>query len=118
MGPPTNIEPVHPVYDKLAVGRRIRAFRKMRKWTQQQMGDYLGVDRELVSKWERGNTYAQQDEVALLMDRDGLDFNFVYGGRLSTLSHDLREQLLPFLEEEARDHVHVLYNLEMLRGRK
>lgn len=33
--------------------RKIREFRKARRWTQQDLGDLLGISSIAVSKWER-----------------------------------------------------------------
>lgn len=36
----------------LPAGKRLRALREARKWTQEQLGDALGVSKVAVSSWE------------------------------------------------------------------
>jgi transcriptional regulator with XRE-family HTH domain len=38
------------------IGDRIRVLREAREWTQEELGQRLGVTRAAVSQWERGET--------------------------------------------------------------
>lgn len=40
--------------DKLTIGENIWRLRKLKKITQEQLGEYIGVSKGAISKWESG----------------------------------------------------------------
>lgn len=55
----------------MSVGERLQDVRVMNKYTQQQIGDYLGVDQSLISKIEKDQrkiNMSQLDKLCLLYD--------------------------------------------------
>ena len=40
--------------DLSAIGYQIQSLRKLKGYTQNQLGDFVGVSFQAVSKWERG----------------------------------------------------------------
>ena len=43
--------------NKLAIGENIWRLRKLKKITQEQLGEYIGVSKGAISKWESGISY-------------------------------------------------------------
>jgi transcriptional regulator with XRE-family HTH domain len=48
------------------LGQRVRALRRHRKWTQQQLGELLGRSQQEVYRWERGIVRIPAEDLALL----------------------------------------------------
>lgn len=84
---------VHQSYTAKMAGARIRAWRSMKGWTQADLAAEIEIQREYISVWERGKAYPSQAHAALLMDRFGIDFNFIYGGRTVTVPTLLASEL-------------------------
>ena len=90
-------------HDPIVVGRRIRAIRGYAKWSQAQMATYLDVDRELVSRWERGKSYPSFAAAQLICSRFRLDFDTIYRGYANNLPHEVFESLDPLFRSEMAD---------------
>jgi len=73
-------EPVRPRDLLQGVGRRIVRERKRRGWSQRDLARRLGVKRERMGNWERGENAPRLEELALLGQtlRISLD-ELVYG---------------------------------------
>ncbi len=41
--------------DQIKIGKFIAKLRKGNNWTQQQLGDKIGVTNKTISRWENGN---------------------------------------------------------------
>lgn len=52
----------------VTLGEQISAFRKAKKYTQQDLADRLKVSRETVSSWEQGRRAPNVKEVDILAD--------------------------------------------------
>ncbi|MFL6232043.1 MAG: helix-turn-helix transcriptional regulator [Thermoanaerobaculia bacterium] len=74
--------PVRPPGLIQETGRRIVQARKRRGWSQTELAHQLGVKRERVGNWERGENAPRLEELALLGQvlRTSLD-ELVYGKR-------------------------------------
>lgn len=103
----------YQTFEPKMVGMRIRVFRETRGWTQKDLAEYLDISREQVSKWERGNHSPKRQEVARLYFDDGLDFNYIYGGILRTLSFNLRESLVKKILSDYMDKPQILHDTEI-----
>ena len=60
----------------MTVGDRISALRKERKLSQSQLADFLGVSRQAVSKWEKGQS--SPDTMNLIQLAEVLDTEVEY----------------------------------------
>ena len=40
--------------NQIEIGKRITKYRKIKKYTQEQLGEILGISGKSISKWERG----------------------------------------------------------------
>ena len=57
--------------DKIKTGQLIREARKKKNYTQNELGDLLGVTNKAVSRWENGDSFpdiAVLEELARLLD--------------------------------------------------
>jgi transcriptional regulator with XRE-family HTH domain len=79
---PANEKPVRPSRLMEETGRRIVQARKRRGWSQAELARQLGIKRERVGNWERGENAPRLEELALLGQvlRISLD-ELVYGKR-------------------------------------
>jgi ribosome-binding protein aMBF1 (putative translation factor) len=101
----TNEEkPVRPRDLIPATGRRIIQARKRRGWSQTELAHQLGVKRERVGNWERGENAPRLEELALLgqvlrISLDELVYGKQRGRRLSEEEIRRGEQHLAGLVE-------------------
>ncbi|WP_054951033.1 helix-turn-helix domain-containing protein [Numidum massiliense] len=70
----------------IIIGRRIRAFRRLKGYTQQQLADELGMSVAIVGAVERGTRTASQQLLA----------------QIATVLHITVEELLPSGDEYER----------------
>lgn len=61
--------------DKLHIGETIFRFRKKKKITQEELGNFIGVSTAAVSKWESGNSYPDITLLPLLADFFGVSID-------------------------------------------
>lgn len=52
--------------------QKLMELRKSRGWSQEQLGDKLGVTRQTVSKWELGQTTPEMEKLAAMSDLFGV----------------------------------------------
>lgn len=87
-------------YAPALVGARIRAIRRFADWSQRDLGKFLDIDRELVSRWENGKSYPSLAVSAQLCQRFGLTLDFIFLGDRGALPFSVAEKLLPLVEDE------------------
>lgn len=58
---------------------RIRAYRKERKWTQEELAEKIGVERSAVAKWESGKIQPQASRLVALAEVFGCTVDKVLG---------------------------------------
>lgn len=93
----------YQAHDPIVVGRRIRAIRSFAQWSQSQMAEFLDVDRELVSRWERGKSYPSFGVAQRLCDRFRVDFDTIFRGYTKNLPFEVFEALDSLLRKEMAD---------------
>ena len=52
----------------MSFAENLMALRKQRGWSQEELGNQIGVTRQTVSKWEAGASYAEMDKLLQLCD--------------------------------------------------
>ena len=55
------------------------SMRKAKGWSQEQLGDMVGVSRQTVSKWELGDTTPEMDKLVALADLFGVSLDELTG---------------------------------------
>ena len=78
----------------VTIGARIRALRKAKKWTQEQLGEYTGLSGNFIGQFERGEETISLNNlinIAQLLDTS-----------LATLTTNCGDSL-PFTNEQARN---------------
>lgn len=55
------------------------SMRKAKGWSQEQLGDMIGVTRQTVSKWELGDTTPEMDKLVALADLFGISLDELAG---------------------------------------
>ena len=58
---------------------RIRAYRKERKWTQEELAEQIGVERSAVAKWESGKSQPQAARLIALAEIFGCTVDEILG---------------------------------------
>ena len=68
--------------DLNAIGYQIQSLRKLKGYTQNQLGDFVGVSFQAVSKWERGETLPDIGTFVLIAEvLDTTIDNILHGGK-------------------------------------
>lgn len=71
--------------DQIKIGNFIAELRKEKGYTQEKLGDILGVTNKTVSRWERGNYMPDVEMLSLLSKEFDVSINeIVAGERLDT----------------------------------
>lgn len=84
----------------VTIGDRIRELRLARKWTQNELGDKLGLDRTTISKWERhGGSEPDTDTIKKLADIFEVTSDYLLGRTDDRNSRELPETVAPYLPE-------------------
>ena len=78
----------------MSIGKNIAALRKAKGYTQEQLGEILGVSNQAVSKWEAAVTAPDIMLLPRLADALGTTFNGLYG--LGDDTRDLNEKVNDF----------------------
>ncbi len=58
---------------------KIREYRKLRKWTQEELAKRLGVERSAVAKWESGKGQPQAARLIALAEIFGCSVDEILG---------------------------------------
>ena len=71
--------------DQIKIGKFIAALRKEKGFTQEQLGEKLGVTNKTISRWENGNYMPDVEMLSLLSKEFGVTINeIITGERLAT----------------------------------
>ena len=91
------------IADKKALGTRIKALRKVRHWTQKELGQRLGIRFEQLNKYESGLNSPPVEMLVKLADALETSVDYLLTGTDSTLANARlfrRFQALEHLGEE------------------
>ncbi len=64
--------------------QRLQSLRKGKKWTQEELADFLNVSGQAVSKWETGQSYPDITIMPTLAGLFGVDMDYLFGKKQST----------------------------------
>ena len=83
-----------------AIGENIKKYRNQKKYTQEYLGNLIGVTTQAVSKWERGGT---PDAEILPQLADALDVSIdaLYGREIQDIQSLLTKKLSAMASDEA-----------------
>lgn len=77
----------------MTFAEKLIELRKARGWSQEELGERLGVTRQTVSKWELGSTTPEMEKLAAMSDLFGISLDeLVRGGKSYTVVGDIPEQ--------------------------
>ena len=65
----------------MTTGRRIRETRRSRGYTQEYLAELLGVSRQAVSKWEKGQTCPDMQNMVALSEVLGVSLDYLISGK-------------------------------------
>ena len=60
---------------KIVIAQKLKAFRREKNITQQQLGDVIGVSSQCISKWEREDCYPDITVLPIIADAIGCTIN-------------------------------------------
>lgn len=83
--------------DVIKIGEFLAKLRKEHGWTQEQLGERLGVTNKTVSRWEKGNYLPPVEMLQILSQMYGLTINELLSGERLT-----REQYQEKAEENIK----------------
>ena len=77
----------------MTFAEKLTELRKQRGWSQEELGERLGVTRQTVSKWELGSTTPEMEKLAAMGELFGITLDeLVRGGESYTVTGDVPEQ--------------------------
>ena len=81
-------------------GQQIKKFRSEKGYTQEKLGQLVGVTTQAVSKWERGSM-PDAEIIPLIAQSLGVSIEALYGREERNLSVDLAKKLCSLPKDEA-----------------
>lgn len=63
------------------IGEFLKILRRERKWTQEELGEKIGVTNKTISKWENGNYMPPIDVLLMLSEMYGVTINELIKGQ-------------------------------------
>lgn len=90
--------------------QKLILMRKAKGWSQEQLGEQIGVTRQTVSKWELGDTTPEMDKLIALADLFGVSLDELAGREAA--QSDEQPQTPPVTEETIRKVVREAYHYE------
>lgn len=77
----------------MTFAEKLAELRKQRGWSQEELGERLGVTRQTVSKWELGSTTPEMEKLAAMGELFGITLDeLVRGGESCRVVGDVSEQ--------------------------
>ncbi|MCD8144675.1 MAG: helix-turn-helix domain-containing protein [Oscillospiraceae bacterium] len=70
--------------DQIKIGKFIAELRKCNNWTQQQLGDKIGVTNKTISRWENGNYMPDIEMLQILSQVFNVSINELLAGQKLT----------------------------------
>ena len=98
------------------IGERIKRLRKEKKLTQSQLGEFLGVEKSAVAKWENGRTKnLKRETIQAMAQLFGVRPSYILEGEDYKIMLNQQEIILvqQFREADEQQKQLVLYALSM-----
>jgi len=92
--------------DQIKIGKFIAEERKVKKYTQRELADKLGISDKTISKWERGNGFPEVSLLLPLCNELGITVNELLSGkRLQEIDYKKKaEENIVNLVKEAQEN--------------
>ena len=74
---------------------KLTGLRKSKGWSQEELGDKLGVTRQTISKWELGSTTPEMEKIAMLSDLFGITTDELIKGKAPEKPSAFSENKIP-----------------------
>lgn len=82
---------------------KLMNLRKSRGWSQEELGERLGVTRQTVSKWELGETTPEMEKLARMSELFGVSIDeLVKGGDYNETYNETKSEQFPSAEKKSR----------------
>lgn len=109
--------------DQIKIGKFIASLRKEKGFTQEQLGEKLGVTNKTISRWENGNYMPDVEMLSLLSEEFGVTINELISGErigteefkkaaddnlvtaLASSTFTLKEKIAFFKKKWLREHI-------------
>lgn len=72
----------------MTFSERLMALRRSKGWSQEQLGEMLGVTRQMVSKWELGSTTPEMEKLSALGELFGVSLDELVNGKVQLSKKD------------------------------
>jgi transcriptional regulator with XRE-family HTH domain len=67
------------MFELNGLSQRLQSLRKSKKWTQEELADFLNVSGQAVSKWETGQSYPDITIMPTIASLYGVDMDYLFG---------------------------------------
>lgn len=99
--------------DLNAIGYQIQSLRRLKGYTQNQLGDFVGVSFQAVSKWERGETLPDISTFVLLAEVLGTTIDHIINGGKKKMEYKGRKTI-----DEIKKGINCLIDMGNLLGKE
>ena len=93
------------------LSEKIGIIRKARKFTQEELGDKIGVSRQTVSSWEKGEFEPTLDSIRAIAQVLNVSFDTLLDDEIDLKDKQVLNRALKHLGEETKEKVIVLHFL-------
>lgn len=97
-------------FNAMYFSEKLMELRRSKGWSQEQLGEKLGVTRQTVSKWELGDTTPEMEKIAALSELFGITTDeLIKGESRQSIPEEKTEQPAPLPESKPKLRSHYEY---------
>lgn len=102
--------------DQIKIGAFLKALRKEKGFTQEQLAEQFNVNRRTVSRWETGSNLPELDILIEMADYYGVELRELLNGerRREDMNRELQETVLKAAEYSNEDKLKVTKRMNLL----